>query len=174
MNHSNNEYFDAAFLSPHKMIGGPQTNGILICKKNIIKNQIPTHPGGGTIFFVSSNSEIYTPIIEEREEGGTPGIIEGIRTGLVFQIRDLIGIENIEKIEQNYINKAIDLLSNYPNIEILGDVNNSYRVSILSFIIKHHNKYLHWNFICTLLNDLFGIQCRGGCMCAGPYSISYI
>jgi hypothetical protein len=28
---------------------------------------------------------------------------------------------------------------------------------------------LHWNFVVVLLNDLFGIQARGGCSCAGPY-----
>lgn len=172
VNYSSTEYFDGVFLSPHKLVGGPQTCGILVCKKNIIKSQIPSNPGGGTVFFVSSHTEIYSPVIEEREEGGTPGIVEAIRTGLVFQVRDTVGIETIEKIEQNYITRAINMLSDYPNIEILGDINH-YRVSIMSFLIKHKNKYLHWNFICTLLNDLFGIQCRGGCMCSGPYSLEY-
>jgi hypothetical protein len=30
-------------------------------------------------------------------------------------------------------------------------------------------RYLHHNFVVALLNDLFGIQSRGGCSCAGPY-----
>jgi hypothetical protein len=31
-------------------------------------------------------------------------------------------------------------------------------------------RYLHHNFVVALLNDLFGIQSRGGCSCAGPYA----
>src|SRR5690606_4562115 len=30
-------------------------------------------------------------------------------------------------------------------------------------------RYLHHNYVVALLNDLFGIQSRGGCSCAGPY-----
>jgi len=30
-------------------------------------------------------------------------------------------------------------------------------------------KQLHGPYVATLLSDLFGIQARGGCACAGPY-----
>ncbi|MEX1310897.1 MAG: aminotransferase, partial [Candidatus Sulfomarinibacteraceae bacterium] len=42
-------------------------------------------------------------------------------------------------------------------------------LSIVSFLIRHQDRYLHHNFVVALLNDLFGIQARGGCSCAGPY-----
>ena len=43
----------------------------------------------------------------------------------------------------------------------------------MSFVVRHPagrgRRYLHHNFVVALLNDLFGIQSRGGCSCAGPY-----
>ncbi|CAN0346827.1 unnamed protein product, partial [Ectocarpus sp. 13 AM-2016] len=37
-------------------------------------------------------------------------------------------------------------------------------------LYRRHSRFLHYNFVCALLNDLFGVQSRGGCQCAGPYS----
>ena len=39
----------------------------------------------------------------------------------------------------------------------------------MSFTVRHDGRYLHHNFVVAVLNDLFGIQSRGGCSCAGPY-----
>jgi hypothetical protein len=55
-----------------------------------------------------------------------------------------------------------------PNIELLGNL-EAERLSIVSFVVRNGPKYLHHNFVVALLNDLFGIQSRGGCSCAGPY-----
>lgn len=55
-------------------------------------------------------------------------------------------------------------------IEILGNPDPASRVGIISFNIKDESgKYLHHKFLTVLLNDLFGIQSRAGCSCAGPY-----
>jgi hypothetical protein len=35
--------------------------------------------------------------------------------------------------------------------------------------VRHRGRLLHANFVAALLNDLFGIQARSGCFCAGPY-----
>jgi len=44
------------------------------------------------------------------------------------------------------------------------------RLSLVSFVVRAPGgRYLHHNFVVALLNDLFGIQTRGGCSCAGPY-----
>ena len=46
------------------------------------------------------------------------------------------------------------------------------RLSIVSFVLRdgsEADRYLHHNFVVAVLNDLFGIQSRGGCSCAGPY-----
>src|SRR5262249_1830200 len=64
--------------------------------------------------------------------------------------------------------RAIDAWSAHPSIEVLGNP-HAERLSITSFVIRHGARYLHYTFVVALLNDLFGIQARGGCSCAGPY-----
>ena len=103
-----------------------------------------------------------------REEGGTPAIIESIRAGLVFQLKEAVGADAIREREVDFIQRAIASWSTNGNIAILGN-KEAWRLSIVSFIIRHREAYLHHNFVVALLNDLFGIQSRGGCGCAGPY-----
>lgn len=47
----------------------------------------------------------------------------------------------------------------------------NFPIIVLVFLMDR--RYLHWNFVSMLLSDLFGIQTRSGCMCAGPYSMKY-
>ena len=159
---------DAIFISAHKLIGGPGTPGLLIARKEIFTNPVPGVPGGGTVAFVRPDSHEYLADIEHREEGGTPAIIESIRAGLVFQLKEAVGSDRIRSLEGNFINKAISSWQKNPNLEILGNP-DAERLSIVSFVVKHQGQYLHHNFVVSLLNDLFGIQSRGGCSCAGPY-----
>lgn len=159
---------DAVFISTHKFIGGPGTPGILLVNQDMLANEIPAVPGGGTVSFVTPNEHTYLSDVERREEGGTPGIVESIRAGLVFALQQAVGTENIERLERAHTQEAIARLSQYSNIEILGDPDAD-RLSIISFRIRHNDKHLHYSFVVALLNDLFGIQARGGCSCAGPY-----
>lgn len=159
---------DAIFISPHKLVGGPGTPGILIVKRSLFEGKKPVIPGGGTVQFVSKWSHGYINDIEAREEGGTPDIIGAIRAGLAFKLKSDIGTERIETIETQYIESALKRLHKHQNIRILGSLELK-RLSFLSFHIRHNDKLLHHNFIVALLNDLFGIQARGGCSCAGPY-----
>ena len=163
-----NDQLDAVFISTHKFIGGPGTPGILVVNSELISNSVPAAPGGGTVLYVSPESHTFIENIERREEGGTPGIVECIRAGLVFNIQQQIGTQTIEKLEHSYIQRAIDRLSALPNFEVLGSV-SAQRLSILSFNIRHQESVLHYGFVVALLNDVFGIQARGGCSCAGPY-----
>ena len=159
---------DAVFISPHKFIGGPQTPGVLVVKRAIVKNTVPGCPGGGTVAYVNTEEHRYVTDPVLREEGGTPAIIESIRAGLVFQLKDAVGAEAIREREVDFIQRAIASWSKNDNIHILGN-REAWRLSIVSFIVKHKRAYLHHNFVVALLNDLFGIQSRGGCGCAGPY-----
>ncbi|MEE8396461.1 MAG: aminotransferase class V-fold PLP-dependent enzyme [bacterium] len=161
-------YKDAVFISPHKFIGGPGTPGVLIAKRRIIRNTIPTVPGGGTVQFVYDGGQVYLDDPVHREEGGTPGIIESIRAGLVFQLKEAVGDRLIHRLEQDFIGRAFAAWQSSEKIKILGN-RQARRLSIVSFIIQHGQRYLHYNFAVALLNDLFGIQTRGGCSCAGPY-----
>jgi len=160
---------DAIFLSPHKFIGGPGTPGVLVVNSAVVHNSVPVVPGGGTVAYVNSLEHRYLSDPAHREEGGTPAIIESIRAGLVFQLKEAVGISAIHAAETDFLTKAFKAWSNEPRIELLGNLKVD-RLSILSFIIRAPSgKYLHHNFVVALLNDLFGIQSRGGCSCAGPY-----
>ena len=161
-------YKDAIFLSPHKFIGGPGTPGVLVVKRKLLTNRVPTIPGGGTVAYVNSETHQYISDPIHREEGGTPAIVESIRAGLVFQLKEAVGHEAIREREGHFIRRAIDAWSKNDNIRILGN-KNAWRLSIVSFVVKHGGGALHHNFVVSLLNDLFGIQARGGCSCAGPY-----
>jgi selenocysteine lyase/cysteine desulfurase len=161
-------YKDAVFLSPHKFIGGPGTPGVLVVKRALCTNRVPSVPGGGTVAYVNATEHMYLREIEHREEGGTPAIIESIRAGLVFQLKEAVGADVIREREQAFIRRAIDSWRDNPNIDILGNL-DAWRLSIVSFMVRHGDGYLHHNFVVALLNDLLGVQARGGCSCAGPY-----
>ena len=163
------DYCDAIFISPHKMIGGPGTPGLLVARRDLFRNSVPDVPGGGTVWFVNPHAHHYFEEPEVREEGGTPAIIEPIRAGLVFQLKEAVGVDVIREREESFIRRAIANWERNPNIEVLGD-HDAERLSIVSFVVRHGDHgYLHHNYVVALLNDLFGIQSRGGCSCAGPY-----
>ncbi len=162
-------YKDAVFLSPHKFIGGPSTPGVLVARRELFGNRVPDVPGGGTVAYVNDDDHAYLADPEHREEGGTPAIIESIRAGLVFQLKSAVGVQNIRAAEDRFLERAVTSWSEEPAIEILGNL-ASERLSILSFVVRAPSgRYLHHNFVVAVLNDLFGIQSRGGCSCAGPY-----
>ena len=159
---------DAVFISPHKFIGGPGTPGVLVARRELFRNRVPSMPGGGTVQYVNPFEHVYLSDIEHREEGGTPAIVESIRAGLVFGLKAAVGVEAIREREHAFIRRALRRWEANPSIDILGS-HEADRLSIVSFVIRRDGKYLHHNFVVALLNDLFGIQARGGCSCAGPY-----
>jgi selenocysteine lyase/cysteine desulfurase len=163
------DHKDAVFLSPHKFVGGPQTPGVLVVRRELVGNSVPTAPGGGTVAFVDPTGHRYLDDPVAREEGGTPAIIESIRAGLVFALKDAVGTDLIEQRETRLWRHALQRWQSNPDIDILGH-SQARRLSIVSFRLRAGGgRYLHHNFVVALLNDLFGIQTRGGCSCAGPY-----
>jgi selenocysteine lyase/cysteine desulfurase len=162
-------YKDAIFLSPHKFIGGPATPGVLVARRELFANRVPDQPGGGTVMYVNPEEHRYLLDAEQREEGGTPAIIEAIRAGLVFQLKQAVGVPVIRAAEERLLARAVAAWQGEPAIEILGNL-QAQRLSILSFVVRAPSgRFLHHNFVVAVLNDLFGIQSRGGCSCAGPY-----
>ena len=160
---------DAIFLSPHKFIGGPGTPGVLVVRRELLTNRVPVVTGGGTVAYVNAVEHRYLEDPAHREEGGTPAIVESIRAGLVFQLKEAVGVETIRAREELLLRRAVEAWRDHPAIEILGNLDAD-RLSIVSFVVRRPDgKYLHHNFVVALLNDLFGIQSRGGCSCAGPY-----
>jgi len=162
-------YLDAVFISPHKFIGGPGTPGLLVVRHELLRNRVPEEPGGGTVLYVNPTEHRYLDDPVHREEGGTPAIIESIRAGLVFQLKDAVGADLIKEREDALLARALTAWRAEPTLQILGNL-AAERLSIVSFVIKAPDGlFLHHNFVVSLLNDLFGIQTRGGCSCAGPY-----
>ena len=173
MNPSKEESIDALFLSVHKFVGGPGTPGVLAIKKSLLSNEVPTTPGGGTVYYVTEKEHTYLLNPEEREEGGTPDVVGSIRAGLVFQLKEAVGEDYIHEGERSISQKVTERLLRNPNIQLLGSTETE-RIPIFSFMVRCGGKFYHYSFICALLNDLFGIESRGGCVCAGPYTFSLL
>ncbi|CAN6357873.1 unnamed protein product [Urochloa humidicola] len=176
--------YDAVFLSPHKFVGGPGTPGILLMNKALyrLNSQPPSTCGGGTVAYVNGfneNDTLYYDDIEEREDAGTPPIIQKIRASLAFWVKEYIGYDMMSIRERVYSEMAMKRLVSNPSVLVLGNTKVE-RLPIFSFLIyppvsnsggvaSHKRLPLHGRFVTRLLNDLFGIQARGGCACAGPY-----
>jgi len=156
---------DAIFFSPHKFLGGPGSSGVLIFCSSLYKNPVPDQPGGGTVDWTNPWGEYkYIEDIEAREDGGTPGFLQAIRTALSIEIKNQMGTDNIRKREDELVSRAFIGLDKIPGIHILAD-NVRKRLGVISFYIDG----IHYNLAVKLLNDKFGIQVRGGCACAGTY-----
>jgi selenocysteine lyase/cysteine desulfurase len=163
------DHKDAIFCSPHKFVGGPQTPGVLVLRRELVRNRVPTVPGGGTVAFVDPVGHRYLDDPVAREEGGTPAIVESIRAGLVFALKQAVGTDLIQAREEQLWRRALERWQANPKIDILGNP-DARRLSIVSFRVRHGaGMYLHHNFVVAVLSDLLGIQARGGCSCAGPY-----
>ena len=148
---------DAIFLSPHKLVGGPGSSGVLIATKTLLYDKIPDRIGGGPVFFVNEKDHDFVANIEELEEAGTPGVIQDIRAGLVYQLREQVGLETIRTLEHSIKERVMNKLSQIPNLYLLGN-NSLPKVPIFTFIVKtRYGKILHPFFVTSLLNDLFGI-----------------
>lgn len=159
------ERLDAIFFSPHKFLGGPGSSGVLIFDSKLYNRRIPDHPGGGTVDWTNPWGEHkYIADIEAREDGGTPGFLQAIKTGLSIKLKEEMGVDNILKREHELLEIAFERLSKIPSLHILAREIMD-RLGIISFYVED----IHYNLMVKLLNDRFGIQVRGGCSCAGTY-----
>jgi selenocysteine lyase/cysteine desulfurase len=159
------EKLDAVMFSPHKFLGGPGSSGVIVFDASMYKNTVPDNPGGGTVDWTNPWGKYkYVDDIEAREDGGTPGFLQSIRTALCFDLKDQMGIENIRKREEELLERAFSGLDSIKGLNILAD-NVRDRLGVISFYVEG----IHYNLLVRLLNDKYGIQTRGGCACAGTY-----
>ncbi|EGT33605.1 hypothetical protein CAEBREN_23487 [Caenorhabditis brenneri] len=163
---------DAVFFSGHKFPGGVSSPGVLIIKKTIIQATKPKRIGGGTVFFVNSSDEWYLKEVEHREEGGTADAVGAVRLAMAVKMKRSVGEEEIKKLENSISDFVLGRLAGMENLVLLGPITSENRLPVFSFLIRDPESQLffHHNYISVLLNDLFGIQTRAGCMCAGPYA----
>ncbi|MBW7886785.1 MAG: aminotransferase class V-fold PLP-dependent enzyme [Bacteroidetes bacterium] len=156
---------DAIIFSPHKFLGGPGTSGVLIFNKNLYHLESPDQPGGGTVLWTNPwGKHRFSPDIEVREDGGTPGFLQAIKASLAVQLKEEMQVEKILAREHEISTTFFEQLQSIPRLTILAG-NIKHRLSIFSFYFEH----IHYNLVVKLLNDKYGIQSRGGCSCAGTY-----
>lgn len=159
------EQLDAIFFSPHKFLGGPGSAGVLVFNKKLYKNQTPDSPGGGTVKWTNRwGGYSYITDIETKEDGGTPGFLQGMRAALAVRLKEQMGTDKILEREKELIETTFSGLRKIKGVHILAE-NITDRLGVFSFYIEN----IHHNLVTKLLNDRFGIQVRGGCSCAGTY-----
>jgi len=170
MRRDEQSFFDALYFSPHKFLGGPGSCGVLIFHQRIYRADLPPTVGaGGTVDYVGLDGQAYSPDIEVRERAGTPPILQTLRAALAMELKERLGQDRIAQREAELTRLAHAALSAHPAILLMGGVGPEKRLPIFSFNIRVGSSWLHPRFVTTLLNDLFGIQSRAGCSCAGPY-----
>ena len=159
------------FLSPHKFLGGPGSSGVLVFNERLYQRDLPPSVGGGgTVDYVSPVDQDFIRDVEEREKAGTPGVLQVLKAALAIELKGRIGVDRIEAREHELLTRAFARWAGNERIEILGNPDPSRRIGIVSFNLRDaRGRYLHPKFVTVLLNDLFGIQSRAGCSCAGPY-----
>ena len=159
------EQLDGIFFSPHKFLGGPGTSGVMIFDSKLYKRKIPDNPGGGTVDWTNPwGGHKYISDIETREDGGTPGFLQAMKTALAIRLKEQMGVKNIRKREAYLLKKAFSRLKSIPSLHILAQEVEE-RLGIISFYVED----IHYNLMVKLLSDRYGIQMRGGCSCAGTY-----
>lgn len=157
-------YYDALFLSPHKCLGGPGACGLLVIKKELCRSNKPTFAGGGTVGYVSRTSQIYLDDVEAREDAGTPGILQFIRASLAYELRNKIGLETINRVEEElkvYFGMKVRQIEGAKLYCNYGQK----KLPIFSLNIEG----VHQDDLARMLSERYGIQTRSGCSCAGPY-----
>ena len=156
---------DAIFFSPHKFLGGPGTPGILVFNSSLYQNKIPDIPGGGTVKWTNPWGEhSFIDSIEDREDGGTPPFFQTIKAAEAITLKEDMNPTLMHKMEQIHFKRLFSEFGGLEDVYILAE-NIQDRIAAFSFYIKD----LHYNLGVRLLNDLYGIQVRGGCSCAGTY-----
>jgi selenocysteine lyase/cysteine desulfurase len=169
MNPDGGPAIDAIFVSPHKFIGGPGASGVLAVKRQVVRESRPTFPGGGTVAFVSPWEHDYVGSLHEREEAGTPNILGDIRAALAFAVKHAVGCAEIAARESALNARALEAWRDVPGLELLGTEAKA-RLPIFSFLLRDRDGgHLHHQKVTRLLSDHYGIQARGGCVCAGPF-----
>ena len=164
------EQLDAIFFSPHKFLGGPGTCGVLLFNEKLYNSSFPDNPGGGNVKWTAPDGTYqYSASIEIKEDGGTPGFLQVIRTALVLELKQNMGVDNIKLRELELLDICYKQLEPIPNLYILGSKNVE-KIGCISFVVQG----IHYNLIVRLLNDRFGIQVRGGWSCASTYAHSLL
>lgn len=157
--------FDACFLSPHKLLGGVGSCGLLGIRSEMIDLSLPpTFGGGGTIRNANRTTHEYLQSIDYRQEAGTPGIIQLLTAALAYQLRNEVGLEMIDQRERVLTQVMMHELKSIPALTLYGNT-EAQRLGVFSFNVGGVSPF----DLALELSEKYGIQTRSGCSCAGPY-----
>ena len=146
--------------------------GVLVVRRELVRNAVPDARRAAARSPSSTRTaHRYLDDPVAREEGGTPAIVESIRAGLVFALKEAVGTDRDPAREERlWCQRRVQRWRRNPQHRDPRQPRRATGCPIVSFRIRHAPvAYLHHNFVVAVLNDLFGIQARGGCSCAGPY-----
>ena len=162
---------DAVFLSPHKFLGGPGACGLLVFDGALYPRDLaPSVGGGGTVVYVSESEHDFTDDVEAREAAGTPGLFQTLRAAYALEVKRAVGVDAIREREHAWLDRVLTRWAESERIEVLGPAEAHDRLAIVSFNVGDgRGGRLHPRFVTVLLDELFGVQSRAGCSCAGPY-----
>ncbi|EZA53975.1 tRNA 2-thiocytidine biosynthesis protein TtcA [Ooceraea biroi] len=155
---------DAIIFAGHKFIGGVQSPGVLVAKRWLLREDVEAED--------MRDSHRYHRDPELREESGTGAVVESIRCGLAAQLKENVTPRAIVARQDKISRQVLAHVRTIPELILLGSSSqNVKRLPIFSFMVRHpRGTFLHHNFVCAVLNDVFGIQARGGCACTGRYA----
>ncbi len=150
---------DFLSFSAHKMYG-PTGVGVLYGKKELLEKMPPVFGGGDMIDKVTLEKTTYNTL-PHKFEAGTPNVADVIAFKKSIEYLNNIGIENIANYEQQLLNYAMEKLSRFDDLSIIGI--SSHKSATISFTIKD----VHPQDIGMLLDEK-GIAVRTGHHCAQP------
>nr|WP_234448313.1 aminotransferase class V-fold PLP-dependent enzyme [Komagataeibacter oboediens] len=167
---------DAVVISAHKFVGGPAASGIMIVRDAAAVRTCPVLTGGGTVRFVSPWGHDYATSLQSREEAGTPDVIGDIRAALAFLVKDAMGQNWLDARHHALRARAEQVWRHNPHIGIVGNARAQHALPIFSFRVHADaaGAMVHQQLFTRMLSDVYGIQARGGCACAGPYAHSLL
>lgn len=157
------DYIDFLVFSAHK-IYAPFGCGVVIARKECIKDKEPLLRGGGAVDLVSDN-KVYLDSEPERFEAGTPNIVGVCALLSSIRIISSIGFKKIELEEGKLKDYLLNGLDSMSDIITYGDSNYKERIGIAIFNVKD----IHHDIISERLANLRGIAIRNGTFCAHPY-----
>ena len=154
---------DADFLafSGHKMLA-PLGIGVLYGKKELLDQMYPFLTGGDMIEYVYEQETIYAPL-PNKFEAGTQNIEGVVGLGAAIDYIENIGYENIQSIEKEVVDYAIQEMSKLDFIELHCTPNRENHSSVISFNIKG----VHPHDVSSIL-DSYNVCVRSGNHCAQP------
>lgn len=154
---------DADFFvfSGHKM-AGPTGIGVLYGKEQYLNQMSPVEFGGEMIDFVYEQSATWKEL-PWKFEAGTPNMAGAIGLAAAIDYLEAIGMDEIERHEQDLIAYVFPKLQAIEGLKIYGSQDLAKRSGMISFNLGD----LHPHDLATAL-DYEGVAVRAGHHCAQP------